>query len=78
MTTDALKSKLIDSISKINDKSFLETIYAILETNSESILYKTTPQPLSTSRKGKTQIKEEAYFLNDQVVKKIDQWLSKK
>lgn len=77
MTTDELKRILTDRISTINDKSILETINAILDTNSESILYKTTPQPLTTSRKGKTQMRKGAYFLNDQVVKKIDQWLSK-
>lgn len=55
-------------ITEINDKSLLSEINTIIETKSNSIIYKTTPEQCA---KGE-------FFTNEQVEKEIDQWLNEK
>jgi hypothetical protein len=43
MTTIQLKKALIQHISEIEDKTFLETIKTILDANSESRIISLTP-----------------------------------
>ena len=44
MTTIELKDILIHKIAAINDKSFLAAMNIIIDTKSEKLIYKSTPE----------------------------------
>ena len=78
MTTLELKKVLMHRIAEINDKSFLSAINTIIETKSNSTIYKTTPEQRKRIMEGKAQIENGEFFTNEQVEKEIDQWLNEK
>jgi len=78
MTTVELKNILIHQISGISDKSLLNAIKTIIETNSGSNIYKTTSEQQNRIKEGREQIANGEFFTNDQVEKEIDKWLSEK
>lgn len=78
MTTLELKKVLMHRIAEINDKSFLSAINTIIETKSNSTIYKTTPEQRKRIMEGKAQIEKGEFFTNEQVEKEIDQWLNEK
>lgn len=78
MTTVELKRILMHQIAGINDKSFLEAIKTIIETKSETTIYKTTPEQRKRIKEGRAQIEKGEFFTNEQVEKEIDQWLNEK
>lgn len=78
MTTVELKNILIQRIAGINDKSFLTAINTIVETKSESTIYKTTPEQRERIKVGLAQIAKGESFTNEQVEKEIDKWLKEK
>ena len=78
MTTVELKNILIQRIAGINDKSFLTAINTIVETKSETTIYKTTPEQLEKIKVGRAQIAKGESFTNEQVEKEIDKWLKEK
>lgn len=78
MTTIELKNILIHRIAGINDKSFLTAINTIIETKSESTIFKTTPEQRKHIQEGKDQIAKGECFTNDQVEMEIDKWLKEK
>ena len=78
MTTIELKNHLIHRIAGINDKSFLNAIKTIVDTKSESIIQKTTPEQRLRIKEGREQIARGEYFTNEQVELEIDQWLKEK
>jgi len=78
MTTVELKNILIHRIAGINDKSFLNAIKTIVDTKTESIVYKTTPEQQVRIKEGREQIARGEYFTNEQVEMEIDEWLSHK
>jgi predicted transcriptional regulator len=78
MTTVELKNILIHRIAGINDKSFLTAIKTIVDTKSESIIYKTTPEQRLRIKEGREQIAKGEYFTNEQVELEIDKWLKEK
>lgn len=78
MTTVELKNILIHRIAGINDKSFLTAIKTIIDTKSESIIYKTTPEQKLRIKEGREQIARGEYFTNEQVELEIDKWLKEK
>ena len=78
MTTVELKNILIHQIAGINDKSFLNAIKIIIETKSESTIYKTTSEQQNRIKEGREQIAKGEFFTNDQVETEIDKWLSEK
>ncbi|MGE5394881.1 MAG: hypothetical protein ACM3P1_09055 [Candidatus Saccharibacteria bacterium] len=65
-------------IAGINDKTFLEAIRTIIETKSETTIYKTTPEQRKRIKEGRAQIKKGEFLTNEQVEKEIDQWLNEK
>lgn len=65
-------------IAEINDKSFLSAINTIIETKSNSTIYKTTPEQRKRIMEGKAQIVNGEFFTDEQVEKEIDQWLNEK
>jgi hypothetical protein len=78
MTTVELKNILIHRIAGINDKTFLTAIKTIVDTKSESIIYKTTPEQRLRIKEGREQIARGEYFTNEQVELEIDKWLKGK
>ena len=78
MTTVELKNILIHRIAGINDKSFLSAINTIIETKSESTVYRTTPEEREKIREGQSQLAKGEYFTHDQVQQEIDKWLKEK
>jgi predicted transcriptional regulator len=78
MTTVELKNILMHRIAGINDKSFLAAIKTIIETKSNTTIYKTTPEQRRRIKEGRDQIAKGEYFTNEQVEMEIDKWLSEK
>lgn len=78
MTTVELKRILMHQMAGINDKTFLEAIKTIIETKSETTIYKTTPEQRKRIKEGRAQIKKGEFLTNEQVEKEIDQWLNEK
>jgi hypothetical protein len=65
MTTVDLKNILIHRIAGINDRSFLTAISTLVGTNSESIIYKTTPEQQKRTGKAIVQISRGESFTNE-------------
>jgi len=78
MTTVDLKNILIHRIAGINDKSFLTAINNLVETKSESTIYKTTPEQQKRIEEAIFQISKGESFTNEQVEMEIDKWLKEK
>lgn len=78
MTTVELKNILIHRISGIDDKSFLDAINTIIETKSESTIYKTTPEQQKRIEEARVQILRGESFTNEQVELEINKWLKER
>ena len=78
MTTIELKDILIHKIASINDKSFLAAMNTIIDTKSEKLIYKTTPEQIQRIKEGQEQLLRGETFSNNQVEAEIDKWLSEK
>ena len=78
MTTIELKDVLFHKIAAIDDKSFLSAIKTIIDTKSETIIYKLTPEQRNRIKKSQDQIARGEFLTNEQVEKGIDKWLKEK
>ena len=78
MTTVELKDILIHKIAAINDKSFLAAMNTIIDTKSEKLIYKTTPEQRQRIKEGQDQFARGENLSNDQVEAAIYKWLSEK
>ena len=78
MTTIELKDILFHKITTIDDKSFLEAIKTIIDTKSETIIYKLTPEQKERIKSSQEQIARGEYLTNEQVESEIDRWLKEK
>jgi hypothetical protein len=78
MTTVDLKNILLHRIAGIYDKSFLAAINTIIETKTESTIYKTTPEQQFKIKEGRKQISKGDFLTNEQVESEIDKWLKEK
>ncbi len=78
MTTIELKDILIHKIAAINDKSFLAAMNTIIDTKSEKLIYRTTPEQKQRIKLAKEQIARGEAISNDQVEADIDKWLSER
>ena len=78
MTTVDLKNILIHRIAGINDKSFLTAINTLVETKSESMIYKTTSEQQKRIKEAIIQISRDESFTTEQVENKINKWLKEK
>jgi predicted transcriptional regulator len=78
MTTIELKDILVHKIAAINDKSFLAAMNTIIDSKSEKLIYKTTPEQRQVIKVGQDQIARGESFTNDQVEAEIDKWLREK
>ena len=78
MTTIQLKNALIQRISEIQDKSFLEAIKTILDAKSESKTLFLTPELTSEIMASKQEIEKGLFIENDLLEKEFDLWLNEK
>jgi predicted transcriptional regulator len=78
MTTIELKDILIHKIAAINDKSFLAAMNTIIDTKSEKLIFKTTPEQKQRIKEGQEQIARGEGISNEQVEADIDKWLSER
>ncbi len=78
MTTMELKSLLMHKIAGIEDKAFLNAIKTIIESKSESSIYKTTPEQKRRIKESREQIVRGEFFTNEQVQKEVNKWLKEK
>ena len=78
MTTIELKNELCHKIAVINDKSFLSAIKTIIDTKSETIIYKLTPEQKKRIKKSQDQISRGEFLTNEQVEMGISKWLKEK
>jgi predicted transcriptional regulator len=78
MTTIELKNILIHRIAGIEDKTFLNAIRTIIESKSESTVYKTTPEQRRRIKESRDQIARGEFFTNEQVEKEVNKWLKEK
>ena len=78
MTILELKNILIHKISAINDTSFLNAIKTLLDTKSETTVYKTSPKQKLNINEGIEQLDKGEYFTNEQLASEMNTWLSEK
>jgi hypothetical protein len=78
MTTIELKDILIHKIAAINDKSFLAAMNTIIDTKSDKLIYKTTPEQKQRIKEAQEQIARGEAISNDQVEAGIDKWLNER
>jgi len=78
MTTVELKDILFHKIAAIDDKSFLSAIKTIIDSKSETIIYKLTPEQKKRIKSSQDQIARGEFLTNEQVESEIDRWLKEK
>ena len=78
MTTLQLKNALIQRISEIEDKSFLEAIKTILDAKSDSKKLYLTPELINEIMESKQEIKKGLSIDNDLLEKETEEWLKEK
>jgi hypothetical protein len=78
MTTFQLKNALIQKISEIEDRSFLEAIKTILEAKSESKIISLTPELTNEIMASKKEIEQGLFIENNLLEKEIEEWLNEK
>ncbi len=78
MTTVELKDILFLKIAAIDDKSFLSAIKTIIDTKSETIIYKLTPEQKERIKSSHEQIARGEYLTHEQVESEINRWLKEK
>jgi hypothetical protein len=78
MTTIELKHILFHKIAAIDDKSFLEAIKTIIDTKSDTIIYKLTPEQKKSIKSSQDQIARGEFLTQEQVEKQISRWLKEK
>ncbi len=78
MTTLQLKNALIQRISEIEDKSFLEAVKTILDAKSESKIINLTQELTNEIMASKKEIEQGIFIENDLFEKEIEEWIDKK
>ncbi|MEN8250816.1 MAG: hypothetical protein ABFS32_17925 [Bacteroidota bacterium] len=78
MSTLELKNALIQRISEIQDKSFLEAIRTILDSRAESKTLYLTPEMINEIMASKQEIDKGLFIENDSLEKEVEEWLQEK
>ena len=78
MRTLQLKNALIQKISEIEDRSFLEAIKTILEAKPESKIISLTPELTKEIMASKKEIEQGLFIENNLLEKEIEEWLNEK
>jgi len=78
MSTAELKDALIQRISEIQDKSFLEAIRTILDSRAESKTLYLTPEMTNEIMASKKEIEKGLFIENNLLEKEVEEWLQEK
>ena len=78
MSTVELKNLLIQRISEIQDKSFLEAIRTILDSKAESKTIHLTTEITNEIMASKKEINDGLFIENDLLEKQVSTWLDEK
>jgi len=78
MSTLELKNLLIQRISEIQDKSFLEAIRTILDTKAESKTLHLTPEITKEIMASKQEVDRGLFIENNLLEKEVAEWLDEK
>ena len=78
MSTIELKNALIQRISEIQDKSFLEAIKTILDSRAESNTLYLTPEMTNEIMASKQEIEKGLFVENNLLEKEVEEWLQEK
>ena len=78
MTTTSIRSNIINKISQIDDKAFLQAINTIIENKTESGIYKLSKQQLIEIDKSEKEIAKGKFVSNESLNKEVSQWLTEK
>ena len=78
MSTLELKNLLIQRISEIQDKPFLEAIRTILDTKAESKTLHLTPEITKEIMASKQEISKKLFIENNLLEKEVAEWLDEK
>ena len=78
MSTAELKDALIQRISEIQDKSFLEAIRTILDARAESKTLYLTPEMTNEIMASKKEIEKGLFIENNLLEKEVEEWLQEK
>jgi len=71
MTTTSIKSNIINKISQIDDKAFLQAINSIIENKAESGVYKLLTQQLNEISKSEKEIAKGKFVSNESLNKEV-------
>jgi len=76
MSTEQLKNLVIDRISEIEDKNFLQAIKTILDSNTAAAsIYKVTEEQKLKVKTGLTQLDHGQIISNEDLEQEEDEWL---
>jgi predicted transcriptional regulator len=78
MTTTSIRSNIINKISQIEDKAFLQAINSIIENKAESGVYKLSKQQLNEISKSEKEIAKGKFVSNESLNNEVSQWLTEK
>ncbi len=78
MSTTELKNVLIQRISEIQDKTFLEAIRTILDAKAESKILYLTSEITREIMASKQEIDKGLYIENNMLEKEVEEWLHEK
>ncbi len=78
MSTAELKNVLIQRISEIQDKSFLEAIRTILDARAELKTLYLTPEMTSEIMASKQEIEKGLFIENNSLENEVEEWLQEK
>jgi hypothetical protein len=78
MSTIELKNLLIQRISEIQDRSFLEAIRTILDSKAESKTIQLTSEITNEIMASKKEINNGLFVENDSLEKEVSAWLDEK
>jgi len=78
MTTYQLRTALIQRISEIEDKSFLEAIKTILDAKASDKIINLTPPLLDEIMLSKEEIARGFFVENEAIENEVEEWLKEK
>ena len=78
MSTIELRQNITESLSLIDDDSFLKAIKTIVDTKVNEGVYKLSAFQIKRIESGREQLKKGQTISNDDLQKEIDQWLNTK
>ena len=76
-TTAQIKKNLISRIKDSKDLNFLNALQTIFD-SSEQALYQLSSEQQSAIELGRSDIKNDQFFKNEEVISEMKQWLKKK